>query len=82
MKITIYGRANCPWCDSAKNLLDLRGWKYDYVDLFAIDPFKAQDIIMSSGMKTVPIIQVDDIIIGGFVHLEAYVKGTEKRNHE
>lgn len=79
MEINIYGRPNCQWCDAAKDFLNRRGWNYTYRNLFAMAPTEAQSVITESGMKSVPIVKVGDIYIGGYDQLEAYIHGIEQR---
>lgn len=79
LNIVIYGRSNCQWCDAAKNLLDRKGWAYTYYNLMAMEPIDAQCIVNKSGMRTVPIVKVDDIYIGGYDQLEGYIRGVENR---
>jgi glutaredoxin len=79
MKIQIYGRPNCQWCMAATNFLDRRGWEYSYHNLIQMEPIEAKTILDESGMKTVPIVKVDDIYIGGYDQLEAYIHGIEQR---
>jgi glutaredoxin len=79
MNIHIYGRPNCQWCTAATYLLDRKGFKYTYHNLFDMEPKLAQSVLDSSGMKTVPIIRIDDIYIGGFDQLEGYIRGVEER---
>ena len=79
MQINIYGRPNCSWCAAATNLLDRKGWKYSYHNLFDMEPKQAQSVLDNSGMKTVPIVRIDDIYIGGFDQLEGYIRGVEER---
>ena len=33
MSIKIYGKANCPWCDRAKDLASRYGFEYEYFDI-------------------------------------------------
>lgn len=79
MEINIYGRPNCQWCDAAKNLLDRKKWKYTYLDLIDLRPEVRNEVLTESGMRTVPIIKVDNIYIGGYNQLEAYIRGVENR---
>lgn len=79
MEINIYGRPNCQWCMAAKMLLDRKGWKYTYHNLMQMEPIDAQGILNESGMRTVPIVKVDNIYIGGYDQLEAYIRGVENR---
>lgn len=79
MQINIYGRPNCQWCVAATQLLDRKGWKYVYNNLMAMEPIDAQLILNESGMRSVPIVKVDEIYIGGYDQLEAYINGVENR---
>ena len=79
MQIHIYGRPNCSWCKAATTLLDRKGWAYSYHNLFDMEPKQVQSVLNNSGMKTVPIIRIDDIYIGGFDALEGYIRGVEVR---
>ena len=80
MRINIYGRPNCQWCTAAQELLKMKGYVYEYINLFDMEPNDARAVVTASGMKTVPIVQIDDIYIGGFDALEAYINGLEERN--
>lgn len=79
MQINIYGRPNCSFCRDAKTLLDRKSWAYTYTDLFAIDPVEAQAILDRSGMRTVPMVEVDGTFIGGYDQLEQYIRNVEER---
>lgn len=79
MKITVYGKPNCQWCEAAKNLLERKGWAYTYHNLFELPHNEAQNVIGFSGMKTIPIVKVDEIYIGGYDALEGYIRGVEER---
>lgn len=77
MRIRIYGRPNCSWCKAAKKFLDRKGYPYEYYDLFAMEPADAKVVIGFSGMTSVPIVQIDEIYIGGYNALEGYINGKE-----
>lgn len=51
---------NCPWCERAKKLLDLKG--IDYIELDG----------KSDKHPTVPYIEIDGQPIGGFTELAAW----------
>ena len=55
----------CPYCDRAKVLLDNKGFKYEVVDLTdnqdELEAWKAK-----TGWKTVPMIFINDSLIGGY----------------
>jgi glutaredoxin len=65
------------WCEAAKNLLDRKKYEYIYIDLIDLPIGTRQDILSESGMRTVPIIKIDNIYIGGFDALEGYINGKE-----
>jgi len=77
MKIQIYGRSNCRFCDDAKALLDEKGIEYDYIDLVSMLLDHRREILRDSGMSTVPIVKVDEIYIGGYTQLEKYLAGLQ-----
>lgn len=61
MKVVIYGKPNCPWCDRAKNLVkDVEGIEHEYIDItqVGIDGPKLSEIC-GEQVRTVPQILVD-----------------------
>lgn len=78
MSIKIFGRPNCQWCDAAKNLLDRKHINYTYIDLIDMPNENRTKVLAESGMKSVPIVKVDNIYIGGYDQLEAYIRGKEE----
>lgn len=79
MIINIYGRPNCQWCMAATMFLDRKGWKYTYHNMMEMEPREAQTILDESGMRTVPIVKIDNVYIGGYDALEGYIRGVEER---
>ena len=60
----------CPFCDRAKNLLDGKGLKYEILDLTdKMDELEAWK--QKTGWKTVPMIFIDDELVGGYTDLKA-----------
>lgn len=59
----IYGKKDCPGCDTAKALLDSLGVGYEYVDVLTTQ--SAQALFREWGFRTVPQIFVDGEHIGG-----------------
>jgi glutaredoxin len=39
----------------------------------------AKNILDESGMQSIPIVKIDNIYIGGYDQLEAYINGVEQR---
>lgn len=68
--LTIYSKANCPFCDQAKRLLDLKDISYTEVRV-DLDP-SAKEFIVSEGHRTVPQIYLDGklFVEGGFTGLK------------
>ena len=75
MKVEIYTKNNCIWCDRAKLLLDSKDIEFKEIDLS--DDQKREKFYNSIGenVKTVPQIYIDDIRIGGYQDLVASFNG-------
>ncbi|MEN3931668.1 glutaredoxin 3 [Microvirga sp. W0021] len=71
-KIIIYAKSWCPYCKSAKQLLEQKGATFTEIDVEkeagALDDMLAK----SGGRKTVPQIFINDQHIGGFDDLYAF----------
>lgn len=69
-KVLIIKKNPCPYCDRAKVLLDNKGIKYDVLDLTdnldELDKWKQK-----TGWRTVPMIFINDKLIGGYTDLKA-----------
>ena len=67
--ITVYSRANCPFCDQAKNLLKLKG--VDYTEIKIDETPEAREFVMGKGHRTVPQIYQDGklLVEGGYAGL-------------
>ena len=75
MKVLIYTRNNCVWCDRAKNLLTINNLEYEEIDL-------SDDVLRENfykkfnhSIKTMPQIFIEDNRIGGFEALVDYLDG-------
>ena len=75
MKVEIYTKNNCIWCDRAKLLLDSKDIEFKEIDLS--DDQKREKFYNSIGenVKTVPQIYIDDLRIGGYQNLVAWFNG-------
>ena len=64
--ITVYSKANCPFCVQAKNLLTLKGVTYEEVRIDQNS--EAREFIVGEGHRTVPQIYQDGklLVEGGF----------------
>jgi len=70
--ITIYGKANCPFCDAAKAMAKTLGAEYEYVDIFSSpeNEEKHKELSEKHSHFTVPLIMKDDEFIGGFTEFQ------------
>ena len=75
MKVEIYTKNNCIWCDRAKLLLDSKDIEFKEIDLS--DDQKREKFYNSIGenVKTVPQIYIDDLRMGGYQDLVAWFNG-------
>lgn len=74
MKAIVWSKDNCPFCDQAKNLLKLKGIKYEERNIN--QGFDRDDLLAAvPGARTVPQIFLDDKYIGGFVELKQHLEG-------
>lgn len=68
--IIVYTTQQCPYCKSAKQLLDHKGYAYKEVDVS--DPALREMLVKKAqGRKTVPQIFIGDLYVGGFDDLSA-----------
>lgn len=61
MKVVIYGKPNCPWCDRAKELVkDVEGIEHEYINIVEADINGAKlSEICGTRVQTVPQIMID-----------------------
>jgi len=73
LKVLIYTKDNCIWCDRAKILLDSKKISYNEIDLS--DDSERLNFYEKIGdnVKTVPQVFIDDKRIGGFPDLEVFL---------
>jgi len=73
LKVLIYTKDNCIWCDRAKNLLDSKKIFYNEIDLSDdSERLKFYEKI-GDNVKTVPQVFIDDKRIGGFQDLKVFL---------
>lgn len=68
-QILIYKKDPCPYCDRAINFLNSKGLAFDIVDL-TDKPEEIDRIKNETGWRTVPIILINDKLIGGYTDLK------------
>ena len=69
--ITVYSKDYCPYCKSAKALLESKGLTYTEIDV-GHRPEKLGEMISRSQRRTVPQIFIDGEHIGGSTDLVSY----------
>ena len=75
MKVEIYTKNNCIWCDRAKLLLDSKDIKFKEIDLSDDQIREKFYNSIGENVKTVPQIYIDDLRIGGYQDLVAWFNG-------
>ena len=73
INITIYTKAHCPNCTTAKMIMDMAGLDYSEVDIMVGDRF-ANFIREFPDAKQMPQIFVNDQRVGGVAGLQAALK--------
>jgi glutaredoxin 3 len=68
--VMVYTTDVCPYCNSAKALLQKRGIQYAEINL-ARDPDGREELSRKTGMITFPQIVIDGESLGGFQELLA-----------
>ena len=64
-RIVLYSRPMCGWCMDAKEWLAEQGLKYESINV-GTDLAARQRAIELSGQTLVPVIEVDDHVLGDF----------------
>jgi glutaredoxin len=70
-RVTVYGKATCPWCNKMKPLLVPGRDKYVEITLHNMPEFRKHIVPRIGGYKSVPIVFVGTKFIGGY---SEYVK--------
>ena len=61
----VYGKSNCPYCHTAKSLLESKGIAYEYIDI-EIEGKTAAEITGRPDVRTVPQIYLEGEYVGSF----------------
>lgn len=72
-RYVVYGRTNCPYCTSAIKLLQERKLTYDYRDVNNVSVL-GELRALQPGVKTIPQVYEDNVLIGGFTELKEHFK--------
>lgn len=65
MNIKIYSTPTCPYCVKVKEYLDGKGIVYENFDV-SRDRIKADEMVMKSSQRGVPVLDIDGVIVIGF----------------
>ncbi len=71
--IRLYVTRNCPYCARAKSLLEAKGIPFENVSLDDRHELRMQ-LSQQHDWRTVPMIFIDDVFIGGYDELQALNK--------
>ena len=70
MRLTVYTKDNCPFCDMAKALLESKGVEFTTVNVS--EKSEARDFLIDQGLRSVPqIFNGTTLIQGGYQGLAA-----------
>jgi len=72
-RVTLYTTQFCGYCRVAKALLDREGIPVTSIDLTE-SPDELMTLKRRTGHSTVPLIFLDDELIGGYMELQAFVR--------
>lgn len=72
-KIVMYTKANCPYCDWAKQFLDGKNQSYEEIRI-DLNEDKLVEMVKLSNRRSVPQIFINDQPIGGFDDMMALDK--------
>ncbi len=75
MKVEIYTKDQCIWCDRAKVLLNAHSIDFDEFDLSNDDERIKFYENIGDNVKTVPQVFIDNKRIGGYQDLRAWLNG-------
>ena len=80
MKIRLFIKPHCPWCQKVMHWLDERDIKYEKLDIIA-DEATFDEMVRLSGQELAPVIEVNGKVLVDFGP-EELAKFWEKLNHE
>jgi glutaredoxin len=72
-EVKIYSKDDCPWCDRAKELLELHEVKYHEIKI-GRDITREEFLEQVPYVRTVPQIFVNSVRLGGFDELSTSIK--------
>lgn len=73
MKVTVWSKYNCPYCDQAKALLSQKGIRFEECKIG--DGYTKEELLEAiPAARSVPQIIINDAVIGGFTELKKYLE--------
>ena len=75
MKVKIYTKDHCIWCDRAKGLLNAHSIDFEEIDLSNDSERVKFYNNIGDNVKTVPQVFIDDVRIGGYQDLRGWLNG-------
>ena len=57
MEIKVYGKPNCPQCETLKSLLNAKGQEYEYIDMS--QDIDALNEVKAQGFRSAPCVKVN-----------------------
>lgn len=72
--VIVWSRDHCPYCVSAKKLLEIKGIEYEERNISSGLWTREQLLEAVPDARTVPQIVIDGVVIGGYDKLEEYFK--------
>ena len=82
MKITIYSKNNCVYCDKAKALMKGLGLSYEEKKLESFESPQAMLEDIGKNVRSMPQIKIDGELIGGYNQLVEYFADKKKVNYK
>jgi len=74
MKVVVWSKYHCPYCDQAKALLGQRDIAFEERKIG--DGYSREELLEAiPTARSVPQIIIDDVVIGGFTELKAHLNG-------
>ena len=73
-KVIVYTGDFCGYCRAAKRLLDTRSVAYEEINVSKIAGAR-QELMDRTGWRTIPVIEVDGELVGGYTELVASDRG-------
>jgi glutaredoxin 3 len=74
MKAVIWSKYHCPYCDQAKALLQQKGIEFEEKKIG--DGYTKEELLEAvPGARSVPVIFLDDELIGGLTDLKVKLNG-------